>query len=124
MSLEMVKLAEPDLEVSAWLVAVTCTVAGDGRSMGAVKSPALVIVPTAAFPPETPLTFQLTAVLFVLVTFAVNVAVFPSNTKLLLAVTVTAMGGGGGGGGGALDTEPPPQPNAEDSASRRAPKTK
>lgn len=36
MSLVIVSDADPDFVESAWLVAVTCTVAGDGRSPGAV----------------------------------------------------------------------------------------
>jgi hypothetical protein len=81
--------------------------------------PALVIVPTVAFPPATLLTLQATVVFVVLVTFAVNVAELPSSTELLVPVTVTTMAGGGGGGD-TLATEPPPQPSAKDSATRRA----
>jgi len=36
MSLVMVSVADPDFVVSAWLVAVTSTVAGEGKSAGAV----------------------------------------------------------------------------------------
>jgi len=35
MSLVTVRLAEADLVLSAWLVAVICTVAGEGKSAGA-----------------------------------------------------------------------------------------
>jgi len=36
MSLVIANVALPDFVGSAWLVAVTCTVADDGRSIGAV----------------------------------------------------------------------------------------
>jgi len=36
MSLKTVTLAAPDFVASAWLVAVICTVAGEGKSAGAV----------------------------------------------------------------------------------------
>jgi hypothetical protein len=88
----------PDFVASAWLVAVTCAVAGDGRSIGAVNTPAAVTVPTAAFPPATPLTLQLTAV-SVAFTVAVNVIWLPSRIVPLVGVTLTTMDGGGGGGG-------------------------
>jgi hypothetical protein len=88
MSLVIASVPEPDFVVSAWLVAVTCTVAGDGRSIGAV------------FPPATPLTLQLTAVSAVFVTVAVNVTWLPSTTVPLGGATFTTMDGGGGGGGG------------------------
>jgi hypothetical protein len=74
MSFVIVKVPVADFAGSAWLVAVTCTVAGDGRSAGAVYIPAVVIVPSVVFPPGTPLTLQLTAVSVVFVTVAVNVA--------------------------------------------------
>ncbi len=74
MSLVIANVPVPDFVESAWLVAVTCTVAGDGRSAGAVYTPAEVIVPSAAFPPATPLTPQLTVVSVVFVTVAVKVA--------------------------------------------------
>jgi hypothetical protein len=72
-SLVTVTLAEPDFVVSAWLVAVTCTLAVAGKSAGAVYTPAAVIVPTAELPPAIPLTLQLTLVSAVFVTVAVNV---------------------------------------------------
>jgi hypothetical protein len=100
MSLVIASVPEPDFVVSAWLVAVTCTVAGDGRSIGAVYTPAVVIVPSAVLPPATPLTLQLTAVSAVFVTVAVNVTWLPSTTVPLAGATFTTMDGGGGGGGG------------------------
>jgi len=60
MSLVTVTAALSDFVASAWLVAVTVTVAGDGRSAGAVYTPLAVIVPTVALPPATPFTLQLT----------------------------------------------------------------
>jgi hypothetical protein len=74
MSLVIAKVPVPDFVESEWFVAVTCTVAGDGMSAGAVYTPADVIAPTAAFPPGTPFTLQLTAVSDVFVTVAVKVA--------------------------------------------------
>jgi hypothetical protein len=89
MSLVTVTAAPSDFVASAWLVAVMVTVAGDGRSAGAVYAPALVIVPTTAFPPAMPLTLQLTAVSVVFVTLALNPVVFPNTTEPLLGVTET-----------------------------------
>jgi hypothetical protein len=73
MSLVTVAVALPDFVGSAWLVAMICTVAGEGKSTGAVYTPEDVIVPTAAFPPGVPFTLQFTAVFVVLTTVAVNV---------------------------------------------------
>jgi len=117
MSLVIVKLAVPDFVESAWLVAVICTVAGDGRSGGAVYTPVDVIVPRVAFPPATPLTLQFTAVSVVFVTVATNVSWFPSTTDPVVGVTVTPMDGGGGGGGGAV---PAPQPSVHAPSAKNA----
>jgi hypothetical protein len=108
MSLVIANVTAPDFVESTWLVAVICTVAGDGKSAGAVYTPLEVIVPSDAFPPGAPLTFQLTAVSIVFVTDATNVSWFPSTTDPVAGVTVTPMAGGGGGGG---DAPPPPHPN-------------
>jgi hypothetical protein len=108
MSLVMAKVPVPDFVESAWLVAVTCTVSGDGMSAGAVYTPADVIVPSVAFPPGTLLTLQLTAVSVVFVTAATNVAWPPSTTDPFVGVTVTAMDGRGGGGG---DSDEPAAPH-------------
>ncbi len=118
-SLVIAKVAVLDFAESARLVAVTCTVAGDGRSAGAVYTPADVIVPSVAFPPETPFTLQLTAVSVVPVTFALNVAWFPSTTDPLVDVTLTAMHCAGGGGSGG-DAPPAPQPNVHACCARSA----
>ena len=100
MSLVTVSAALPDLLVSAWLVAVICTVAGDGRSIGAVYTPAGVIVPNVVLPPVTPFTLQITAVSVVFVTVAVKVAWFPSRTEPFGGFTATMIERAGGGGGG------------------------
>lgn len=117
MSLVIVTAAVADFVASAWLVAVTCTVAGDGKSTGALYTPAGVIVPAAAFPPGIPFTLQLTLVSVAFVTVAVNVAWFPSTTDPLWGVMVTPIEGGGGGGG--EPAPPPPQPNVHAPAMRR-----
>jgi hypothetical protein len=71
-----VALADPDFVVSAWDTAVTVTVAGLGTAEGAVYSPEVEIVPTDEFPPVTLFACQVTAVLEVPVTVAVNCCVF------------------------------------------------
>src|SRR5258708_997982 len=106
MSLVIATVPAPDFVASAWLVAVTCTVAGEGRSAGAVYTPAEVIVPIVAFPPGTPLTLQVTVVSVVFVTVATNVTWFPRTTDPFGGVTVTTMDGGGRGGAPAA-----PQPS-------------
>jgi hypothetical protein len=100
MSLATVKAARPDLLASAWLVAVICTVAGTGKSIGAVYAPAAVIVPSVVFPPVTPFTLQITAVSVVFDTFAVKLVWFPSRTDPVEGFTATTMDRGGGCGGG------------------------
>jgi hypothetical protein len=89
MSLVTVTAELPDFVASAWLAAVTVTVAGDGRSAGAVYPPLLDIVPKAAFPPGTPFTLQLTVWSVVFATLALKLAEFPSTTDALFGVTVT-----------------------------------
>src|SRR5882724_8538501 len=58
-------------------------------------------MPTLLFPPATPLTCQITALLVVLVTVAVKVCVPPAWTLGAAGVTDTSIGAGGGGGVGA-----------------------
>lgn len=64
---EIVTLAVADFEGSATLVAVTEKLGGAGGNAGAVyvaeSEPVAVIMPTVEFPPATPLTLQLTAML-------------------------------------------------------------
>jgi hypothetical protein len=102
MSLVIATVAASDFVGSATLVAATCTLAGDGKSAGAVYRPAAEIVPVAALPPATPFTLHVTAVFVVFVTVALNASVFPNNTDPLLGATVTTICGGGGG-----PSEPP-----------------
>jgi hypothetical protein len=116
MSLVIATAPAPDFVESAWLVAVTCTVAGEGRAAGAVYTPAEVIVPSAAFPPGTPLTLQVTAASVVFITVATNVTWLPSTTDPFAGVTVTTMSGGRGGG----DTPPAPQPSVHAHSLRSA----
>jgi len=118
----MVTAAAALFVLSAWLVAWTFTVAGTGRFCGAVYRPAAEIVPTVLLPPGTPFTAQLTAVLGVLVTLAVNCRVTPRKTEAVTGETSMVIGEGGGGG---EDPEPPvtPHPSAPmlaTSAPRRA----
>jgi hypothetical protein len=56
-----VTVAVADFVVSAWLVAITDTVAGLGTIEGVVYSPEEEIVPTVLFPPATLFTLQVTA---------------------------------------------------------------
>lgn len=65
---------------SAALTACTVTVAGLGREEGASYSPAEVMVPVDEFPPTTLSTDQLTDVLDVPVTVAVNCWEPPTRT--------------------------------------------
>jgi hypothetical protein len=108
-SLVTARFAVADFVASARLVAVTWTVVGEGKSAGAVYTPAEVIVPSVVFPPGTVLTLQLTAVSVVFVTVAVNIAWFPSTTDPFAGVTVTSIEGGGGGAGGGAPAEPHPK---------------
>lgn len=111
MSLVIVSCAVADFVKSAWLVAVTWTIAGDGRSAGAVYTPPEVIVPIEALPLGTPFTLQITLVFVVLVTVAVSVCELPSRTERLVGVTDTVMARGGGSGGAVGPAPPPPQPS-------------
>jgi hypothetical protein len=89
MSLVTVTLALPDLLVSARLVAVTFTVAGSGRSAGAVYTPSAEILPVAALPPAMPFTLHVTPLSEVPVTVALKATVLPSTTELFAGATVT-----------------------------------
>lgn len=107
MSLMMVTLAVADMVGSAALVAVTGTLAGDGKSAGAVYRPADVMVPAAVLPLETPFTLQVTAKLEVPMTVAINALVLPRMTEPVCGVTLTSSSGGGGA---TIPVAPPPQP--------------
>ena len=120
MSLVIVSDADPDFVESAWLVAVICTVAGEGRSPGAVKVPSAAMVPVTAVPPATPFTLHVTLVSVAFFTVAVNAMVFPNKTVPLGALTVTLMEGGGGGGGPTRPAPPPTQPRVQTPVARRA----
>src|SRR6266853_794790 len=95
MTAVMVTCAEADFVGSAWDTAATVTVAGFGTTAGAVYRPALDIVPTVALPPVTPLTCQVTTVLPVFCTVAVNCCVPPAPTVADTGeiVTLTTAGG-------------------------------
>src|SRR5438876_896764 len=92
----IVTWAEADFVASAWDTAVTVTVPGLGTTAGAVYSPELEIVPTVALPPVTPLTCQVTAVLAVFCTVAVNCWVPPIATVAEVGeiVTLSELGTG------------------------------
>jgi hypothetical protein len=66
--------------VSACAIAVTVTVDGVGTALGAVYSPVVEMKPTVVLPPVTEFTCQVTAVLVVLPTVAVNCCVAPVLT--------------------------------------------
>jgi len=71
---ETLTVALADLVLSAWLVAVTVCVPGVA---GAVYRPLLEIVPVEELPPLRPSTDQVTPLLLLLVTVAVNCCVPP-----------------------------------------------
>ena len=64
-----------------------------GTAAGAVYNPVVEIVPTVAFPPITPFTCQVTAVLLVFVTVAVNCCVRLMATLTDFGATVTLIPG-------------------------------
>ena len=72
-------------------------------------SPVEEIVPTVALPPVTPAALQVTAVLLVPVTVALNWWVALVGTSALGGETLTDTGGGGG-----LELLPPPQASSRD----------
>jgi hypothetical protein len=116
-SLSIPTLAAPLAEGAATLVAFTVTLAGDGRSPGAVYNPVFEIVPTVAFPPATPFTLHVTRVSVVPVTVAVNACVAPRKTIALVGATLTVTFGGG------PEPEEPTEPHPEkipDSATNAA----
>ena len=84
---------------SASLVAVTATLPLGGRTCGAVYSavvPLPVMVPTAAFPPATPFTLQLTEASSPPVTRAVNCTLSPRNTPACVGLISIEISGGTG----------------------------
>jgi hypothetical protein len=87
-----VTCADPVRLASASDIAVTVAVKVDETVDGAVYIPAAEIVPTVELPPVTPLTCQVTAMLDVLVTAALNAWVPPAFNDTLDGVTVTVTG--------------------------------
>jgi hypothetical protein len=85
--------AEPVLDGSAALLAVTVIVDGDGTVEGAVYSPAPLTVPHAAELHPAPCTVHVTAVFDVPTTDALNCCVAPVATDVLAGVTVTTTTG-------------------------------
>ena len=76
----MLTCADPETVGEAALTAVTVTVFAAGIALGGVKIPVVLIVPTVAFPPATPFTCHVTAVLERLLTLALNASVLPNRT--------------------------------------------
>jgi hypothetical protein len=101
----IVTLAEADFEVSATLVAVTVTTAGEGRMAGAVYRPVVesldaplpAIVPSTAFPSAIPLTLQITFVVALPapVTVAVKTCAPPVGTVAVNGEMLTTIDAGG-----------------------------
>jgi hypothetical protein len=118
-SLSIPTLAAPLADGAATLVALTVTLAGDGKSPGAVYSPALEIVPTVAFPPSTPFTLHVTRVSVVPVTVAANACVAPKNTIALVGATLTVTFGGGGPPADPTDPHPPSAPASATNAASK-----
>ena len=99
-----VTAASAVLEVSAAATAVTVTCKGCWGE-GAVYRPLVEIVPDWVFPPVTPFTCHVTAVLVDPVTVAWNCWVAPAARVTEVGEIVIATGGGGGG---PLPLSPPP----------------
>jgi hypothetical protein len=92
------------LVVSATLVAAT--VCGPPAWLGAVYKPMALIVPAVAFPPWTPSTDHVTAVLLVPVTVAVNGVVPLTGTEADVCDSVTLIWAGGGVDGDDFEPQP------------------
>jgi hypothetical protein len=86
----MVTLAEADLVGSATLVTVTLSVAGEGTLAGGVYSPPAEIEPQFAPLQPAALTAQVTLVLVLPVTVAVNCCGAPAETVATLGNTAIA----------------------------------
>jgi hypothetical protein len=89
LELKIDKDAEPVLDGSAELVAVTVTTSGEGAAEGAVYNPVPLTVPQAAPLHPAPCTLHVTAVFEVPTTNAFNCCVAPVTTEVLAGVTVT-----------------------------------
>jgi hypothetical protein len=79
----------PILVVSCALVAVTVTLVGVGKLLGAVYKPVALTVPSVALPPAVPFTDQVTFVFVLPVTVAVNACVAPARKVALAGATTT-----------------------------------
>jgi hypothetical protein len=77
--------------VSAALVAVRVTLPPGGTVEGEVYKPALETVPSVEFPPASPFTLQVTAVLVVPFTVAVNCCVFDTGTDAVAGDRLTEI---------------------------------
>jgi hypothetical protein len=86
----IVTVADAVFEVSATLVAITLTELGLSAFTGAVYSPSVDTVPTEVLPPLTPFTVQVTFVLLLPVTVAVNCWVCPNLTVAAVGLIVIA----------------------------------
>ena len=93
LALKIDNVAEPVLDGSAELVAVTVTMSGDGTAGGAVYSPVPLTVPQAAPLHPAPCTVHVTAVFEFPTTDAFNCCVAPATTEVLAGVTVTKTTG-------------------------------
>jgi hypothetical protein len=91
----------------ACVTAVIVTVFGVGIVAGGVYKPVAEIVPVALPPPATPFTCQLTAVLLVFVTAAVNCTVDPSRACAVPEIVTAGFAVGAG------LPPPPEQPAAK-----------
>lgn len=84
-----VTVAAALLVVSAMEIAVTVILAGEGTAVGAVYTPVESILPWVASPPGVPFTCQVTPVLVVLATAALNFCVPDTCSVALVGFTVT-----------------------------------
>ena len=88
---KMVAAPDATARLSATLVAVTFTGLGFGTLAGAEYMPLVSTMPSVAFPPATPFTDHVTAVLLVPVTVAVNCCFTPARICTVAGATFTWM---------------------------------
>ena len=88
-------LAGDDGGAAIWNGRADLDLDGDGTLAGAIYVPVALMVPSAAFPPATPFTFQMTPVLLVFLTVAVNRRLLSTRTLTLIGEIVMVTGGGG-----------------------------
>ncbi|MGH9690878.1 MAG: hypothetical protein ACRD4C_07345 [Candidatus Acidiferrales bacterium] len=115
----IVTVALADSELSATLVAVTVTVAGEGGTAGAVYNDVVVLlevtIPVAGSPPATPFTLHITAdeAMPVPVTLAVNASPPSVGTVAVVGeMLTTILPGALTLGEEGEDVETPPQPTS------------